>query len=259
MSSPTKDSQQPPTTKSGRKKVGAPLGNANSAKYGSCRPDLVGRQYGSVKIVSPEIEWRHGGGTRRAYVEAECCGCGRRSVIALGNLERGRTKGCRSCNQPVRFPKWLYRRMQSAQQRCINPKAQGYADYGGRGVTFDFPTPAEAALWVQQNLGLPENPKAVEIDRINNDAGYGPGNLRWATPQHNKLNQRSQPTAKMHAFRMAHPEVRYADATLKRLFVMGLTDADIVERFSQPSCKPKGKYGTFSKPDPEIASLLRDF
>ena len=258
MSSPSKDSPEHLITRSGRRKGGAPLGNANAVKYGSFRPDLVGRQYGSVKIVSQEIEWRHGGGTRRAYVQTECCGCGRRSVIALGNLERGRTKGCRACNQPSRFPMWLYRRLQGAQQRCVNPKCSGYLDYGARGVTFDFASVSDAAIWVQEHLGLPENPKMVEIDRINNDAGYGPGNLRWSTPRHNKLNQRSQPTAKMHAFRQKHPEVMYADATLKRMFVAGLTDAEIAARFNQPSCKPKGKYGTFSKPDPVIVSLLRD-
>jgi hypothetical protein len=51
-----------------------------------------------------------------------------------------------------------------------------------------------------------------------------------------------------------YPEVKYADATLKRL-MYHFTDAEIADRFfNLPSCKPKGVYGTFSTPDPSIVS-----
>lgn len=257
MSSPTKGSPGHPITKSGRRKGGAPLGNVNARKSPSCRPDLVGKKFGSVRVISPDLEWRGKPGSRRVFVQTRCDGCGAERSISLGNLERGRTKGCRACNQPVRFPRWLYRRLQAAQQRCTNPNDARFQDYGGRGITFDFASPADAALWVQANLGLPENPKLVEIDRIDNDKGYAGGNLRWASPQHNKLNQRSQLTANMHRFRAEHPQVKYADATLKRMIGLGMTDEQIVVQWAKPSAKPKGKYGTFSTPDPVIASLLK--
>lgn len=234
------------------------MGNVNARKSPSSRPDLVGKKFGSVRIISPELEWRGAAGARRIFVLTRCEGCGAERSISLGNLERGRTKGCRACNQPVRFPKWLYKRMQAAQQRCTNPNDGRYADYGERGITFDFATPAEAALWVQEHLGLPENPKLVEIDRIDNDKGYAPGNLRWLSSRHNMMNRRSQLTVNMHRFRTEHPDVLYADATLKRMIGLGMTDQQIMEQWQKPSAKPKGKYGTFSTPDPEIVSLLRD-
>jgi hypothetical protein len=64
--------------------------------------------------------------------------------------------------------------------------------------------------------------------------------------------------AKVHQFKLAHPEIRYADSTLYTLINTGLTSEQIVERFHKPSYKPKGKYGTFSIADPEIASLAKD-
>lgn len=258
MSSPIKGSQQPPTTKSGPRKVGAPLGSVPANKSPSSRPELVGVQYGSVTIISPELQWVGKEWNRKVHVFTRCNGCGAERWISLGNLERGRTKGCRACNQPVRFPKWLYVRMQGAEQRCTNPNSASWPDYGARGITFDFAGPAEAALWVQENLGLPDIPAKAEIDRIDNDKGYAPGNLRWSTRQVNQSHTRASPnTARMHKFRMEHPEVKYADATLTRMIGLGMTDEQIVDRFNKPSSKPKGKYGTFSTPDPAIVSLLK--
>ena len=77
----------------------------------------------------------------------------------------------------------------SATQRCTNPKDRRYADYGGRGVQFVFESPTSMGLWVMEHLGLqPE----MQIDRINNEGPYGPGNLRWATREENQQNTRKQ-------------------------------------------------------------------
>lgn len=107
------------------------------------------------------------------------------------------------------------------------------------------------AIWVQENLGLePEK----ELDRIDNDRHYEPGNLRWSTPAQNLAHTRKRMiSAELHAFRTAHPEIRYADATLRRM-LGEMTWPEVIERFHQYSCKPKGVYGTFSTPDPFIAS-----
>jgi hypothetical protein len=63
----------------------------------------------------------------------------------------------------------------------------------------------------------------------------------------------------MHKFRIDFPDIRYSDSTLRGLFWAGMTAEQIVERYNRPSAKPKGKYGTYSTPDPTIASLVRDF
>ena len=112
------------------------------------------------------------------------------------------------------------------------------------------------AVWVMENLGLDRD---KELDRIDNDGHYEPGNIRLSTGSQNLAHTRKRPISpEVHRFREMHPEVRYADATLARLIGIGLTFPEIVQRFYLPSQKPKGVYGTFSTPDPFIASLSKD-
>ena len=112
-------------------------------------------------------------------------------------------------------------------------------------------------LWVQENLGLR---KDMELDRIDNDGPYAPGNLRYSTPRQNMSHTQRKPLATaLHLFREKYPKVRYADGTLRHLLSKGLAFEEIAERWNLPSNKPKGKYGTFSTPDRFIASLYQDF
>lgn len=148
---------------------------------------LIGRQYGWVKIISSEK--RYVGKRHRPYVLTQCTGCGRVQWTLLYNLTSGRSKGCQHCSQPRRVPLWLYQRIMWEKQRCENPKNTHYKDYGGRGIKFKFPSVLAAGLWVMQNLGLPEN-KKLELDRVDNNGNYEPGNLRWVTRSQNCLNQR---------------------------------------------------------------------
>lgn len=77
--------------------------------------------------------------------------------------------------------------MESAYQRCNNPRCRQYPDYGGRGIEFNFESVSEAANWVMNNLGLKRH---LEIDRENNNGHYEPGNLRYATRRTQVLNCR---------------------------------------------------------------------
>lgn len=143
--------------------------------------------------------------------------------------------------------------------RCRNPKDANYPRYGALGVEFRFDGVKAGTLWIMENLGVPEQDPLLQLDRKSPEGHYEPGNLRWLRADHNQLNKRgNQAVARMHKLRLEHPEIRYSDSTLKRLFWSGMSAEQIIERYNQPSMKPKGKYGTYSIADPTIALLVRD-
>jgi len=232
---------------------GAPLTDSS----GLLRRGEMGRQYGSVHIVSSEVNWnRTPSGSKILFVQVQCASCGRRSWINYWNIVRGRSAGCRDCNQPLRAPKWLVLRLAQAKDRCTNPNNDRFTDYGGRGIEFRFPTVIDAAIWVKENLGINRD---LEIDRIDNDRHYEAGNLRLSTRKQNQAHTRRRPIVPMmHAFRLKYPEIRYADATLRTLIGRGMTEEEILERWAKPSSKPKGVYGTYLTPDPFIVSRSPD-
>jgi hypothetical protein len=82
-----------------------------------------------------------------------------------------------------------YRAWQTMRLRCLNPKNPAYHAYGGRGITI-------APEWIDDfraffaHIG-PKPSQRHEIDRIENDRGYEPGNVRWVTRSENNRNRRS--------------------------------------------------------------------
>ena len=156
------------------------------ADHVSFNPGQVGARYGWLCIISPER--RYTKGWSECFVLTECTGCGRKSWTRLANMMQGKTKGCQSCSQRRAVPRWLDRRFTAAKQRCENPDDQQYKNYGARGIRFEFPSVTDACLYMIETNGLPD--RKLEIDRIDNDGNYAPGNLRWATRSEQMLNQR---------------------------------------------------------------------
>jgi hypothetical protein len=75
-----------------------------------------------------------------------------------------------------------------ARQRCINPNNLAYPNYGGRGITFGFSGVYEAVVYCLTELG--PIPDGKSIDRIDNERGYEPGNIRWAIAAEQARNKR---------------------------------------------------------------------
>ena len=75
----------------------------------------------------------------------------------------------------------------SMRQRCENPKHPEFKNYGARGIAvdptwLDFPT-FRAAVGDRPSMNL-------ELDRIDNNKNYEPGNVRWATRAEQCANTR---------------------------------------------------------------------
>lgn len=152
----------------------------------------------------------------------ECTGCGRQQWSNLESLRLGRSKGCQSCSSQRALPRYLDQILTAAKQRCTNPHDPNWKHYGARGITFDFPSVTEAGLWILENLG--ERPPKHELDRVDNNRGYAPGNLRWATRVQNMANRR------ITILEEYRPENwPYAEGVVRKKLRQGFSREEIIE------------------------------
>lgn len=188
----------------------------------SCNQDQVGARSRSVTVIGTERRYtrpRHQG----AYVPVRCGGCSREFWSAWSNIRKG-TAGCVWCAGTVRrIPKWLDRRLTAAKQRCTNPHDPQYPNYGGRGIEFRFGSVLEAGLWMLANL--PDVRRDLQIDRVDNEGHYAPGNLRMVRTRVNRANRRCTNLSEY------DPQFwPYAESTVRRLLSSGLSRDQIIAR-----------------------------
>jgi hypothetical protein len=122
------------------------------------------------------------------------CSCGEPHVAAHSRVMNGYIKHCTACRNrrgPVKHGLRHtdeYRIWIGIKNRCFNPESKDYERYGGRGITM-------CKEWVN-------NPHAFitymgrrlsnnhSVDRIDNEKGYEPGHVRWATSKEQQRNRR---------------------------------------------------------------------
>jgi len=82
-----------------------------------------------------------------------------------------------------------YKVWSEMKQRCYNRNKERYPRYGGRGITVcDRWRNSFTALY--EDMG-PRPTSKHQLDRIDNDGNYEPGNCRWVTQLENSRNKSS--------------------------------------------------------------------
>ena len=170
--------------------------------------DLTGRTYGRLTVLGRAGSDRHGGALWLCH-----CDCGEQSVVRGNSLQSDKTHSCGCLSREYSRERMAarnhgneytkthglsltseYHAWQQAIQRTTNPNNSRWKDYGGRGITI-------APEWLGDSgfeefyahIGPKPDPE-LTLDRINNDGGYQPDNVRWAdrlTQTHNRRAGRS--------------------------------------------------------------------
>jgi hypothetical protein len=156
-----------------------------------------GQKFGRLTVVKFE------GSNSRGLRTYKClCDCGNVGYWTPGALVSGNTKSCGCLNRDLKSsPKkhgfarrGSLRRKEYATWRQIisrcKPHNQKHKYYYDRGIqVYDGWIGEGGFLRFLEHIG-PCPPYKCSIDRIDNDKGYEPGNVRWATPLEQGRNQR---------------------------------------------------------------------
>ena len=160
--------------------------------------DIVGKVFGKftvLKIVP---------GFDRPKVLCVCL-CGVEKEMFIRRLKIGRGEFCKICNTsnahkhggatgPNKTSE--YNTWRSAKSRCFNPNDPMYPNYGARGITMYEEWANDFCKFIEHIGHRPKNekPRQYSLDRIDNNKGYEPGNVRWTdsfVQARNKKNNRN--------------------------------------------------------------------
>lgn len=153
--------------------------------------DLTDQRFGKLVALRRD-------GSRRGRAAWLCsCDCGNVVQKVGFDLMNGSQPscGCEVKTKPIKYggrtkgamaP--MYSRWLNMRRRCNDPNNRQYHDYGGRGIKVCPEWDASFQAFLDY-MGQPPSPDH-SMDRIDNDKGYEPGNMRWATYVEQAANKR---------------------------------------------------------------------
>lgn len=158
--------------------------------------DLTGMRFGRLTVLE-----RQGSNNRGQALWGCVCDCGNEVVVESWSLRGGNTQSC-GCLWKERVRETIqthgmsrtsiYHTWESIRKRCGSKKHKNFKDYGGRGISVCSEWIDDFQSFYDYVSQLPHfGEPGRELDRIDNDKNYEPGNVRWSTRKEQCNNRRS--------------------------------------------------------------------
>ena len=157
----------------------------------SKRIELTGEVFGRLTVIG----FSHSAKNRASLWFCRC-ECGAERVVSFSNLRQGRTRSCGCLHSEIAAGKLtkhgltkspIYALWAHMRDRCNRPSNESFPRYGGRGIAVckEWDSAESFIVWATAN-GWREG---LQIDRIDNNSGYNPGNCRFVDGATNNNNR----------------------------------------------------------------------
>jgi hypothetical protein len=175
--------------------VASDLTSGKRISCGQCKriKDITGQRFGNLLIIKAVYQDK-----KNAWHWLCKCDCGNEKIISGVNIRSGHTQSCGCYNRERtlethithgKTDSKIHYTYINMKQRCLNSNHPEYHNYGGRGITVcERWLGSEGFINFYRDMGDP--PVKHELDRINNNGDYEPGNCRWATSSEQSRNTR---------------------------------------------------------------------
>jgi hypothetical protein len=175
------------------------------------------------------------------------CQCGTEKSIRESHLKSGATQSCGCLNRErckTRFTTHgmtkskEYAAWNDMKQRCSNSNHRDYKYYGARGISVSHEL--EDFDYFFRILG--PRPDGYELDRIDNNEGYTPTNIRWA--KHSTQNHNRRKFGNVSKYRGVSFDPRcsrwYANITFnKKTYYLGIFNSEVEAAIAYDSASTK--------------------
>lgn len=187
----------------------------------SCnRTDIIGKKVGSMVVVS----YSHNNPKPNFGSFWNClCKCGNITKVPISKILSNSAKTCIKCqSEDKKLPNRnhaLYKTWSNIKNRCLNQNYKKYHNWGGRGIKV-------YEKWVNDYDAFFEYAirfyvKGLQIDRIDNDGDYEPGNIRWVDIKSNNRNR---------------PHTRLTESDVLEIRKSNIRDCELAKTYSVKPC-----------------------
>lgn len=174
--------------------------STEKSKLNSRTKDITGKVYNYLTVIKFMGYQEFFGANKATWL---CmCTCGNTIVLNTGAIKSGNNKSC-GCMQYANRPykhrakgTKAYNSWRAIKDRCYDKNHMQFKDYGGRGVTMDQMFKEDFLAFLAEVGNPPDDGQRWTIDRIDNELGYVPGNIRWATSHQQARNKRKSARCK---------------------------------------------------------------